>query len=206
MENKKYKISVYLDTLPVNPREEYDNITKMWCGHKRYNLPKEIDIDDTDCTDWVDVCDEIVEAVKSQGDEIVKSKSIYMLDHSGLRVSLEDFNDCWDSGQIGYIFITKNAIKENKIKDKDIDKVIQDEFNDWKAYMEGNIYGYSILRKKVCKCCGNVEYENVDGLGGIIANDMEDIKKVIEEYTDKNILKDIQDLLDNFDDIEIEEY
>jgi hypothetical protein len=202
MENKKYSLTVSIDNDPQNPRE-WDNISKIYCQHKRYNLPQEIKIDNTYCNSWEDVIEEIDKTLKEQGDEIIHPKNIYMLDHSGLWVSLRDFNDKWDSGQIGFIFTTKKTIEKEGIKEKDIEKAIENEFEDWKAYIEGNIYSYVIEKKVKCNCCNNIDYEYIDSLSGIIANDMEDIKEAIEGNTDKETLKGIKDLLNNIKEIEV---
>lgn len=38
---------------------------------------------------------------------------LYLFDHSGLTISTSDFNDPWDSGQVGYIYLDKEtAMKE----------------------------------------------------------------------------------------------
>jgi hypothetical protein len=127
-----------------------------------------------------------------------------MLDHSSIWVSLRDFNDQWDSGQIGFIFTTRKTVKEYGIKEKDIEKAIQGEFNKWKAYMEGNVYSYLIEKKVKCNCCNHTDYEFIDSLSGIIAEDNEDIRKAIEENTDKETLEGIKDLLNNIKEIEVE--
>lgn len=36
---------------------------------------------------------------------------LYLLDHSHLSLSIVDFNDRWDSGQIGFAFLTAETQK-----------------------------------------------------------------------------------------------
>lgn len=38
---------------------------------------------------------------------------LYLMDHSGLAMQTESFHDPWDSGQVGWIYVSKeDALKE----------------------------------------------------------------------------------------------
>ncbi len=201
MENKLYKLSIAIDYNPIDPRE-WDNYTKIYCEHKSYTFPQEISIDNEYCNSWDDVIDEI----QNQEKDIILIKPIYMLDHSGISVDLRDYNDKWDSGQIGFIWTTKKLMKKAGLKPtvSEADKLIKQEFKSWKKYIEGEIYSYCIEKKITCPHCHTTKYEVVDTLSGIEAENLDEMRKTIEENTSKEVLDQIQDLLENIQDIEIE--
>lgn len=201
MENKLYRLTIGIDNDPIDPRE-WENYTKIYCEHKSYNLPKEIEIDNEYCESWEDVINEIQKKEK----DIMLFKPIYMLDHSGISVSLQDYCDKWDSGQIGFIWTTKKLVKEVGLKPtiEEASKLLELEFKSWKRYIEGEIYSYCIEKKIVCPHCNAIEYEVVDTLSRIEADNLNEIREVIEENTSKDVLNQIEDLLENIQDIEIE--
>lgn len=64
--------------------------------------------------------------------------------HSGVALSLGQgypFNDPWDSGQIGYVLVRRNAVKkgaEEKLK------AAESLVKTWNEYLSGDVYGYVI--------------------------------------------------------------
>ena len=76
---------------------------------------------------------------------------LYLYDHSGITISTGPFNCPWDSGQIGYIYVTKEAIKKEfnrkimskKLEQKAID-IMRSEVNTYDDYLTGSVYGYVI--------------------------------------------------------------
>lgn len=121
------------DPEPSDPRVENDNVGKMICFHRRYRLgdkhefktPKEFE-------DWW---------AKQKGIRL----PLYLYDHSGLRISTNPFGCPWDSGQVGYIYVTEAKIKEewgrNKVKAV---SYLQGEVAEYNQYLSGDIYGYQI--------------------------------------------------------------
>lgn len=85
---------------------------------------------------------------------------LYLLDHSGLSISMSSFCDKWDSGQVGWIYTTKNEIMNcgGKFKSDNGEYIDVTEEN-WKEaaqiwlegevelydqYLQGDCYGYVI--------------------------------------------------------------
>jgi len=79
---KGYSIKIYQDDILESPRE-WDNLGEMICFHKRYLLGDKHNF--------------LVEEAREYAKENI-SYPLYLLDHSGLIMSINDFQDPWDSG------------------------------------------------------------------------------------------------------------
>ena len=107
------------------------------------------------------------------GDETVSEKPeadyilpVYMLDHSGLKVNTTGFDCPWDSGQIGWIYTTKDKLKELGVSESGVINILEAEIRIWSQYLEGDVYFYTKYELKKCDCCQHVEKEIVDSCGG----------------------------------------
>ena len=74
-----------------------------------------------------------------------------MYDHSGITISTYPFNDCWDSGRIGYIYVSMDDIKKEYDTDKItpelkeiINRVLKGEVSEYDQYLTGDVYGYQL--------------------------------------------------------------
>jgi len=134
-------VEIVQDEDPIDPRE-VDNITKMVCFHKRYNLPNETEIKSGDFEDWEDLNKFLIEKC-----DAAFISPIYMLDHSGITISTKNFNDMWDSGQIGFIYITYKSILENKLKDEQAKELLETDVKIYDDYLTGNVYGFKKFKK-----------------------------------------------------------
>jgi hypothetical protein len=135
-----YTIRIEQDDDSVNPRTDFDHLGTMACWHRRYELgdknnlgsPKEVMayIEETRAV-WLPV---------------------FMLDHSGLYFRTSDFQDPWDSGQVGYIFIErKKLLKEfgrkvltKKLRQK-AEEILRAEVEEYNDFHTGNVWGYTIV-------------------------------------------------------------
>ena len=99
----KYIIKVETDDDPLNPREEYDNMGTMVCFHKRYVLGDKHEYKESDYNGW----GELEKAITRKEDAAVLLP-IFMYDHSGITIQTRPFSCPWDSGQVGFIFVSKN--------------------------------------------------------------------------------------------------
>lgn len=100
----------------------------------------------------VNACEERVKALIEKAiDKYYIILPLYLYDHSGITISTGPFSCPWDSGQIGYIYISiENILKEfnrkkmsKKLKQKAID-LLRGEVNAYDDYLTGNVYGYTI--------------------------------------------------------------
>ena len=90
---------------------------------------------------------------------------LFVLDHSGLRISMGKFpGHEWDTSMIGWIFrkIDEDDGGVQAVKDMQGDI---DEYNMWLA---GETFGVIVSKIQTCPCCGNTEEEEIDSCFGII--------------------------------------
>ena len=71
------------------------------------------------------------------------------------------FSCGWDSGQVGYIYMTKERAKEEGLKDPF--KTLEHEVKEYDHYIVGNCYGYTIEDEDgdfLDSCGGFLGYED----------------------------------------------
>lgn len=151
-----------------NPRE-WDNMGTMVCKHRRYNLG-----------DKNNYRSENYNSIQELEADIYKNENpvvclpLYLFDHSGISMSTRGFNNAWDSGQVGFIFVSREkALKEyntkritKKIKEQIKDSLLA-EVETYDLYLRCECYGYEIIDNQ-----GN----EIDSCGGFLG----DIKYCIE--------------------------
>lgn len=143
IKSEKYKgltIELHRHEHPENPRTDWDNVTQMVCFHGRYNLG---DVDhgilQKDHNSWEEIRSELEK-------DAAVILPIYMYDHSGITINTTGFNCQWDSGQVGYIRITKEDAAENW-PDYDEDRLYEILVTDVKTYdtyLQGDVVGYIV--------------------------------------------------------------
>ena len=173
-----YFLHIKFDSNTDSPRE-WSNMGKMVLFHKRYNFSNELNLNTEDYKGWL----EMEKALKQK----FKAKVIlpvYMLDHSGITISTIDFNDHWDSGQIGFIIATEEDIKEymdiKRITKKTLEKVKKSLINEvdiYNHYVRGEVYEYILYK------CVDCEEKFEDSYGGFY-----DLKSLLYEIN--NILEE----------------
>jgi len=155
----KYHLIVGWDDLAEDPRRLGDNLGIMACFHKRYSLgDKHHGICNSDFCSW----EEMKEHIESKQKAVV-ILPIYMYDHSGQTISTQAFSCPWDSGQIGYIFTTKERIREWFCKKRitpaliaRATAVLENEIHEYDAWMNGNVCMWQINddKEEVVDSCG----------------------------------------------------
>lgn len=110
IENGGVRLSIYHDTNPMNPRE-WDNLGTMVCWHRRYDLGDErarnIELYNS-WDEWLE--NEIL--IPNGGEENVIYLPLYLYDHDGITMNTTGFSCPWDSGQVGWIYATKDRFRE----------------------------------------------------------------------------------------------
>lgn len=155
----KYHIGkVIVDEAPQTPRE-WDNLGVMACFHGKYSLPNETDLKTEMFSSWDEMEKHII---KELGAIVILP--MYMMDHSGLAVSVKQYSCPWDSGQIGFVFVTEEILKNEygDAGEKSQEKartVMEAEVETYSQYLNGDVYGYEIYER--CPECGH-ESECVD--------------------------------------------
>ena len=160
MERPTYTLCITNDSHPENPRS-WDNAATMWCAHRRYNLGDEqINTDDT-----ISTIDHIM------------ALPLYLYDHSGVMMRTTPFSCGWDSGQVGWITMSKtqilNAFGGKRItarkKQQALD-LMRSEVAIYDAYLTGEVYEYVIKDADgeiVESCCGYFDRESAEADGAV---------------------------------------
>ena len=93
-----FTYEIVQDSDPQNPRTDYDHAAIIACWHPRYALgdPKKLWKCPSEPEDFV---------AWAEREEVVYL-NLYLYDHSGLRMNTTGFSCPWDSGQVGYIYMT----------------------------------------------------------------------------------------------------
>ena len=209
VENENYVLEVYRDELVETPRE-WDNLGTMITYHNHYILgEKELN------GGYPSMYDEFKEEViygdlglevddDGLADCIMEDEVVYfplfLFDHSGLRMDYTPFSCRWDSGQVGYIYVTHEKVKEHfnidKVDGEHIKKakdILKAEVKTMDSYLSGDIYYICLKEKKTCKCCEYTSMEVIESIGGFYGYD--GIKEGIKEYLPKDT-HSLADMLD----------
>jgi hypothetical protein len=136
---KKYAIKLVYDTDAESPRE-WDNLGTITAEHRRY------DFSDTDS-----IPIERFEDIVSKKTSDYLYLPVYMYDHSGVSLSTSPFSCPWDSGQVGYIYVSKDNIRKEygvkRISPKlklSVYELLRQEISIYSQYINGEVYGFQI--------------------------------------------------------------
>lgn len=176
------KLKIRRDEHPINPREEYENAGHMVCWHRRYQLGDEQPREQP--ADWREVFD------IENPDAIVLP--LYLYDHSGITMSVGKFSCPWDSGQVGWIYLTRKALDENwpasypdgaskedksKIDEERIElgkACLRSEVETYDAFLTGDCWGFELVN--VVECDHGDEHEDhIDSCWGFFGEDKDGI-------------------------------
>jgi hypothetical protein len=152
-EHAGLKVKISQDEDIRSPREEQDNLATMALFHKRYCLgDKDHGYDSSDYSSW----DEM-EAVIIKKEKTADILPVYLYDHSGLAISVDRtgcFADRWDSGQIGFIYISKAKARKNFLEQ--VRKALLAEVATYDQYLHGDVWYYVVkdANGEVLDSCG----------------------------------------------------
>lgn len=168
-------VKLFYDEDAESPRE-WDNLGILVCFHRRYNLGDETDFgyhDPSDFEAWR----------KEHADEIALILPVYLYDHSGLRIKIGSFHGLlpqghaeFDSGQVGYIYVTKERLREEysvkritKATITKAERVLNGEIDTYDQFLSGQVYGYVVETKPEDE--DEDEGEHLDSCWGIFGFD-----------------------------------
>lgn len=134
--HKGFTVALHQDTDPGSPRD-WDNLGQIVTWHRRYRLG--------DKHDYADGND----FRKRTKDSVALVLPVYLYDHSGLRVNTTGFHCPWDSGQVGYIWVSKERLQKEygSVTPETIEqarKVLIGEIETFDQYLRGDVWGYVI--------------------------------------------------------------
>lgn len=82
-------------------------------------------------------------AIKAFADYLILP--LYLLDHSGLSISVRQFSCQWDSGQVGWIYCDNKRLSVEFDGDADLAvKCLKSEVSVYNQYLAGDVYGFIV--------------------------------------------------------------
>jgi hypothetical protein len=188
---KGLKIEIIADDNAESPRE-WDNLGTMVCWHSRYTLGDEHSFSEPNnfrfslLEEILGDTDKAESFVNDHSEDEVKAliaqhyfiKPLFLYDHSGISISTGSFvgraqHAQWDSGQVGYIYVSREAVRKEwkvsriskKLADT-IEKNLDSEVNTYDDYLRGNVYGFKVLQgeEELDSCWGFIgDYDSKGG-------------------------------------------
>ena len=174
-EYRGFWIKIKQDEYAASPREN-DNIGTMVCSHRRYKLG---DIQDMESEEF--------NRIGNSPDYICLP--IYMYEHSGIAISTKPFNDYFDSGLLGMIYVELERAKKEWGKAFSIQTVeegLNAEVEDYNQYLTGDVWCYSVYDKNPEE---NKDTIPLDSCCGFYGEDycIEEAKRVVDYYADDKL-------------------
>lgn len=141
---KGLKIKIEYDESPTNPRDD-EPLSTFAFFHKDFTNESDLSSDDF----------ESLEAMR----EYIYSRTgldalyvpAYLYNHGGYAFSTGPFSFSWDSGQLGFVYVTRKKAREwfgwkriTQTREDHVDKVLADELETYGKYVNGEVYGYVI--------------------------------------------------------------
>jgi hypothetical protein len=167
-----YNLRIEQDDYPHDTPRDWDNLGTMVCWHNRYNLGDEHDYsnsqewllcmiapnEDTDSEwEWWTWADEnilppdIIECWNKRLHHNYIVLPLYLYDHGGITMNTSGFRCPWDSGQVGYIYVSvEDAKKEygwkrlTQKRRKLIETNLTNEVKTYDQYLTGDVWGWII--------------------------------------------------------------
>lgn len=166
----KVRVSIYPCPAMGDPREEFDNLGRMCLGSSgsRYMAVREYN--DMNGAEFHEHLQELSQEERDEMFAVILP--VYRMEHGNVAYSTGSFNDPWDSGQCGYIVMTREKAESEYIKDS-VEEMVKKATERLKAEVEiyshwanGDVYEFIIEKAEECTCCGNVQWEQVDSCMG----------------------------------------
>jgi hypothetical protein len=172
-------IEITQDESPENPREWNDYLGKMVCFHGRYDLGDKTDLKSDMFNGWEELEQHLIKEEKA-----VLILPLFLHDHSGITIKIGSFNGLspyahWDSGQVGFIYVTKEDLKKEGITKEKAQKILEAEVDEYDSYIRGEVYVFTIYEVKTCNE-GHEHKEVIESCGGFYSE--KDALAEAEEY------------------------
>ena len=180
---KKYLLEIEQDSSPDSPRT-WDNLGTMVCFHKRYDLGDDHRYCSNNYDGWEEMEEDII-----KNENVHTILPLYLYDHSGITISTSPFSCNWDSGQIGFIFVSKDKVKRETLDETKIEDYLKGEVEIYDQYIRGEVYGYKVYEVTTCDH-GHEHKELLDSCWGYY--DEEECRSegegVMKYYTEKELV------------------
>ena len=189
IEYKGFNINIDYDEYAESPRD-WDNLGTMACFHNRYDLGDKHDIKADAFSSW----DEMRAYIEKEHNPLV-ILPLFLYDHSGIsiRTCVHGQHSSWDGGWVGFIFVSKEKVKEEwKVKrispklKKKIEELLLGEINTYDDYIQGSVYHYSVDSEEgesIDTCSGFYGYDH--DKSGLLEHAKNEIDCYIEAEKEK---------------------
>lgn len=162
--NIKY---IAIDNDPESPRD-CDNLGTMVCFHKRYILGDEDHgYRRENFNSWKEL-----KKIIEEKEDVAVILPLYLYDHSGITMRTYPFEDRWDSGQVGFIFVSKDKVRKEfsvtEINDEILDKVkklLESDVEIYNDFLTGNVY--RLVKETFDKDKNQIYYDIIGGYYGL---------------------------------------
>ncbi len=194
IETENKVLEIMYDENAQNPRD-WDTLGTLVAWHNRYNLSEE------DYNDYREFLEdkssdqyETEEGLENASDkrlmELFQKDNIvlpvFMYEHSGIALNTHGFSCPWDSGQVGYIYVSKEKVRKEygvkRITKKVlgyVESALKSEIEVYSNYVDGNVYGYVLKDSKgeeVDSCWGFFGYDfKNNGMMDYLPNEFEQL-------------------------------
>jgi hypothetical protein len=171
-------VCIRVDPNPRDPRKEFSNAGIFWAWHKRYSIGDadevtrygktfyKSDFDPSKFNSFRDLTNAIY------GRHVpVALLPVYLKDHGDLTLSVYDFRDPWDSGQVGVIWFPREGLADlgyKRATDRACAKareLLKAEIEVQNAYISGDVYGWELYAMRE-----NSKTEFLDSCWGYYGN------------------------------------
>lgn len=154
------------DENPWDPREEGEPIDHMVCWHRNYRLGD--DHNYAEPRDFLmDLCDQLGIRYRENAPIATLLRKLrpkaeliplWLYDHSGITIraaSANPFMDNWDSGQVGWIYMTRDEVPATDPSSRRwrrrADEFMQDSVEIYDMYLRGDVYGYTLYSEETAE-------------------------------------------------------
>jgi hypothetical protein len=163
------------------------------CWHRRYRLGDSHQFDSPeaflrDLAGVSDQSDLSMEQLRERAARKAILLPVFLYDHSGLAMNTIGFHCPWDSGQVGYVYVTREAAQKEyaakrvtKALRSKAEDILRGEIVSCDAYLAGRVYGYIIER----------DGEEVDACWGFFGDYELDCLSEARAFVDQLILRDV---------------
>ncbi len=172
-----HTIKIYYDPDAESPRE-WSNLGTLICWHRRYRLGDSHHYDSPeaflrDLADVSDQSDLSMNQILERAERKAVILPVFLYDHSGLAMNTIGFHCPWDSGQVGFVYVTLEAIRKEfsvkrvtKALRENAKDILRGEIVTYNAYLSGRVYGYVIDQggEEVDACWGYFGHYELDCL------------------------------------------
>jgi hypothetical protein len=205
-------VKVYQDSDPSSPRE-WDNLGTIAYKHSRYNLGEE-KIDDP--IEWLEDMLGIPNSYKYTNERLSEleyifykkfiAEPVYIYDHGSVAISTSPFGCRWDSGKVGYIYISKaDALKEyggkivtKKLRER-IEGYLSAEIETYSQYLSGDVYGFRVFEIEADED-GDFDEDNedneIDSCWGFYGSDF--LNNGMADHIDKELHEQLKGIEINY--------